>query len=64
MNKIIISKNESCYIATFTGDKENQIRDLFGSNSLPTPFTPAANPQEVKNTMQKNNPDAEVVLDL
>ena len=62
MNKIYISKNTDCYIATFTGDKENEIKDLFGTNSLPTPFMPAADPQEVRAAMQKNNPDAEVVL--
>jgi len=41
-------------------DTDPEVKRLFGTDTLPTAFTPRADPAVVLSAIQKLNPDAEV----
>jgi hypothetical protein len=63
MNKITLSPCNGTWIATFHGSEEGNIRALFGTTSLPTPYLEGADPQTVLKEIGKLNPEYTVELE-
>ena len=57
MNKIQLKLDGDTWLATFSGDEAEIIQAQFGSATILTPFTAAADPQEVKREIVRRNPD-------
>ena len=56
--RIAISRGVDCYLARFVDDPE--VIDLFGTDTLPTPFTLVADPADVVAVVAEKNPGASV----
>ena len=52
---ITLSVGPNCWLATF--DNDAGIISLFGTDTLPTPFTPLANRSQVIAAIQAKNPE-------
>ena len=52
----------SAWMARSIGPHSAEIIRLFGTDVLPTAFTPAASPADVLESIQKLNPDKRVYL--
>ncbi len=61
MKSIRIFKGEQGWLADFENDAE--IKALFGTTILPTPFTPAADKYRVMEEIKKLNPGYDVYFD-
>ena len=61
MRTIVVRRTTSCWIADCgdTDDAEN-IRQLFGTTTLPLPFTPDAPLSLVRSTIQAQNPGYQI----
>ena len=57
---IILSIHEGQWVATFTGPGEARIRELFGTNTIPTPFSAEVPASVVLLTVSHKNPTANV----
>jgi len=62
VNGITLSRSGTGWMATHTGPHAADIIRLFCTVTIPTAFTPQADPQMVLREIQANNPDALVVL--
>lgn len=62
MTTITLSVSNGVWVSTWTGDDEARIRDLFGTNVVPTPFMEAASSATVLSEIKKHNPGCDVVL--
>lgn len=60
MKKIELFLDVKGWMARFPGNEE--LIRLFGTDTIPTAFTPAAEPSLVKCEIQKLNPGADVVV--
>jgi hypothetical protein len=58
MHEIILSTINGNVMAETVGGNENEIRNLFGTTILPTPYTDKFEPNAVKATIQALNPGA------
>lgn len=62
MIEIIRDIKNNTYNAHYTGVDAELIRDLFGTDTLPTAFTAHCEPYAVLKEIQFRNPDKTVVL--
>lgn len=53
--RITLTRDANAWLATFHNDAA--IYALFGTHTLPTPFTPLAAPDAVLASIQANSPD-------
>lgn len=62
MHTLTIRRNEAedCYSVVHS---DPEVRDLFGTAILPTPFRLSADPAIVLDTIRRLNPDRRVILD-
>ena len=56
-NQIILYTRKNSWVAQFVGPHAQEIIRLFGTDVLPLPFTPTANPELVRETVEHRNPD-------
>lgn len=61
-NRIQIVKTNTGYNAKYIGPHAAEIKALFGTDSIPTPFTPNAIALDVVKEVAKRNPGVEVSL--
>ena len=59
-NEILIHLGEQGWLATFAGPQAPEIIDLFGTDTLPTPYTASTALATVIAEIQAKNPDAVV----
>lgn len=59
MHTIILSRTEQGWVARHS---DPEIRRLFGTETLPTPFTATASPEMVHHEIQSLNPGARIVV--
>jgi hypothetical protein len=64
VSKITLRRTADCWVAKFGGPDAAAVIALFGTDDIPTPYSPLATAQDVKAAIQKLNPDAEVRLAL
>ncbi len=57
MQTIKIYKTDNCYIAV---NSDPLVRELFGTDTLPTAFTAQADPADVISRIRSLNPDCRV----
>lgn len=62
MNRIELFKTNQGWMADFQGPQAEEIRRLFGTSVIPTPFTAQAESANVMANIQSKNPDCIVVL--
>jgi len=62
VNRILVWNDGSNYQATFLGPHSQEIKELFGTYTIPTPFLSGANPQEVLSVIQEQHPGVQVEL--
>lgn len=60
MNSIIITKRGDAWIARFTGEHAATIIELFGSDTVPTPYTLATPCAAVVAEIKARNPECYV----
>lgn len=60
-NAIIIKRGSSCWNARYVGPHAAEIRKLFGTDTLPTPYRLEMPVDEVVSLVQQRNLDVEVV---
>lgn len=61
-NVIVIDLREDGYVAIYSGPHAAEIRELFGTDCLPLPWTSYAHPVEVLADQVKRNPGVAVRL--
>jgi hypothetical protein len=64
MNTIRLYCTETGWMARYRGAGASLIRELFGTDTLPTAFTRQASWQEVKATIEHLNPGCRVEVQL
>ena len=62
MTTITLYRNTTGWLAQWTGDGARQIRELFGTDTLPLPYTSQARPLTVLAEVQERNPEVRVEL--
>ena len=61
-NRITLIEKDGCWIAKHSGPDAARVRELMGTDELPTPYR-AGYPSEILlSNIRKLNPDREVVL--
>ena len=60
MKNIILSQTPNCWVAQFVNDEN--IKQLFGTDTIPTPFLPTMSASAVKEKIQKQNPDHHISI--
>lgn len=64
-NTILLYRQGGMWVGEHFGPKAQEVRELFGTTVLPTPFSSIVSPGEVMETVQSLNPHAVVaVLDV
>ena len=56
---ITLTKGPDCWLAKFS---DPQIKELFGTDTIPTAFLPSAHPDNVFNEIWKLNPECKVII--
>jgi hypothetical protein len=56
MNGIVLRAYNGQVLAEFHGTEGTKVHQLFGTTVLPTPFSAAANRDQVKSTVESLNP--------
>lgn len=59
METIIIRKAATCYTVTFT---DPSVRELFGTDTLPTAYLPTADADYVRREIEQLHPECDVVM--
>lgn len=59
---ITLFKSEGFWMAQHSGSGREEITSLFGTDTLPTPFTDAASAESVRDVIERLNPEAEIVV--
>jgi hypothetical protein len=59
METIIIRRADTCYTATFT---DAAVRDLFGTDTLPTAYGVGDDPDFVRQEIERLNPTCDVLM--
>ena len=62
MRRIELWRGAAAWMSTETGPEEATLRDLFGTNVLPTAFPTSVPAYTVLERIQARNPEAEVVV--
>lgn len=62
MQKIQLTRTKTGWNATYSGAYSDTVFDLFGTRTLPLPYTAAADPADVLATIAAGHPDHQVVL--
>ena len=62
MNRITLYRGGNCWLAQFSGPHAMEIRRLFDTDTLPTPFSEAATPNVVLAAIERANPDMQVEI--
>ena len=60
--KMIVRLEGNTYIADHYGQIAAELADLFGTTTLPLPFTAEASPELVLSSLRRLNPQVDVVL--
>lgn len=60
--RLVITRSDSGWAVRHEGEGASEIIDLFGTDTLPTPFTPNARADDVLAEVARLNPGAAVVL--
>ena len=60
---ILVTRTSTGFDATFNGPEAANVLRLFGTNTMPTPFTSKAKIQDVMAEIQRLNPGALVITD-
>ena len=60
--QIALSQRQGHWVATFTGQGEARIRELFGSNMIPTPFSASTPANTVLVAIRLRNEGAAVSI--
>jgi hypothetical protein len=61
-NKIRLFRSDFCWMAEYTGPEADTWIKLFGSATIPTAYTAAAEASLVLQEIQRRNPDSEVTV--
>lgn len=61
-NRITLRRGPNCWLAWHSGPHVEQIRELFGQEILPLPWTPQATGDEVLADVRRRNPSCEVSI--
>lgn len=61
-NRITLSRDGRGWHATFTGPHAKEINDLFGTDTIPTAYTAAADAERVMAGIRSANPGVDVVF--
>jgi len=64
MNKITLFASDGVWKARFSGPHAVPVRDLFGTDTLETPFSNNVSAEIVQKEVQSRNPDALVVTTI
>lgn len=59
-NQIFLFKAPQGWMAWHKGPHASEIRELFGTDTIPTAFTERAEPEAVRREITKRNPRADV----
>lgn len=59
---ITLKRLASCWVACWSGDGADEIRELFGVTEIPTAYTGDAEPSTVLRGISQLNPGADVRL--
>jgi len=62
MNELLIWSDGVQYLCTWRGPHASEIRDLFGTDTLPTPWLANADPEVVRDDIAKHNAECVVRL--
>ena len=62
MKLIILKRTPQGWIAKFIGEGADEIQNLFGTTEIPTAYTAQANGIDVKEAIQKLNPEHTIRL--
>ena len=57
MKTITLTRTATEWLATWHGPEAAQIQELFGTTTLPTAFTAAADPETVRRDIAAHNPE-------
>lgn len=60
---ITLYQDKGQWFALYSGNGSEEIRHLFGTSVLPTPFTSASDPDAVYQTVSRLNPNCLVMLE-
>ena len=60
---ILVTRSARGFDATFSGPEAENVIRLFGTNVIPTAFTPKARIETVMSELQRLNPGALVITD-
>lgn len=64
MDIITLFKQETMWLARYSGPHATQIVDLFGHDTIPTSFTTARMALDVQQEVQKLNPECKVIVTI
>jgi hypothetical protein len=64
-DRIVLYKSveAKCWMARFEGPCSEEIKLVFETDTLPTPFTLQAEPEDVRRELQQRNPQIDVVIE-
>lgn len=62
INRIILFPGADAWYAKYCGPEADRIRDLFGTDTLPTAFTIGASADTVRETIARLNPESIVIV--
>ena len=62
MNQLTLIRGKNCWLLKFEGPQAQEVIDLFGTDTLPTPFTELADTATVQAEIKRPNPGMPVLF--